>query len=40
MRRLIVSNFVTFDGYYFDPPVSLKLIHTRTWRRGHDECNR
>lgn len=44
MRKLIVSNFVTVDGFYEDkdkslnllfechPPVSLKLIHTRTWQ--------
>lgn len=28
MRKLIVSNFVTFEGR---PPVSLKLLRTRAW---------
>jgi hypothetical protein len=49
MRKMIVCNFVTLDGYYeakdkiviagegvplFDgrPPVSLKLLYSRTWQ--------
>ncbi|HEX6554221.1 MAG TPA: hypothetical protein VF026_15755 [Ktedonobacteraceae bacterium] len=31
MRKLIVSNIMSLDGYYEGPAVSLRLIDTRTW---------
>jgi hypothetical protein len=32
VRKLIVSNFVTLDGYYEREDKTFKLTHTRSWQ--------